>query len=458
MGCLRVGPRRIVHLSAAVGLLVAATVEAGKPNVVFIMADDLGWGDLGCYGAERVETPHIDRLAKEGARLTDAHSPSACCTPTRYAVLTGRYSWRTRLKRGVLHWRSKPLIDRDRPTVASVLRDAGYATGAVGKWHLGVGRGEDGWKGELRPGPLEVGFDRYFGMPGPNHGRPILVEDHRLVYPADASRIGGFENKELKRRRQRKLGPKLAERAVRFIEDHRDEPFFLYYVPCAIHTPYTPAKRFRGTSEWGKRGDFIHQLDWCVGRVLKTLRRLDLKEETLVVFTSDNGGDHPDSVGPFRAHKTSVYEGGHRVPLLARWPGRIPAGRRSDQMVSLIDLTATVAAVLGRELPKGAAPDSRNVLPALTGEPTDEPVRRVMINKSCRGPIAIREGPWKLVFPDGFRPTEEGMKRLRAGKLGKGELYNLAKDRKEQNNRYRDRPKKVKRLRERMARRIRGER
>ena len=223
------------------------------------------------------------------------------------------------------------MIEEGRLTTPALLRSAGYVTACVGKWHLGVGRPGMDWSGPLKPGPLEVGFDYAFYMPGANHGIPILVENHKLVDPADALRVKKYEDAELRLKRQQEMGPALAQKAVEFLEKNKDKRMFLYFNPVAIHLPYTPAKQFQGTSKAGVRGDFIHEFDWAVGQVVEAIDRLGLSEQTLVIVTSDNGGDQPGSVGPFRAHKTSVYEGGHRVPFVARWPGKIPAGKGSDE-------------------------------------------------------------------------------------------------------------------------------
>lgn len=439
---------------AAMADAAARKPSAERPNVVFIMADDLGWANVGCYGAKGVRTPNMDRLAREGIRLTDAHSETACCTPTRYGVLTGRYSWRGRLKTGVLGWNSPRLIEPGRLTVAAMFKAEGYATGCVGKWHLGVGDQGPDYKGELVGGPLDVGFDYYFGVLGDNHTYPILAENRRLVDPDDADRMPpNFGDKELQTARQRDIGPKLNEKAIRFIEQHKDQPFFLYYTPCSIHWPISPAPQFQGTSEAGPLGDFIHELDWTVGEVLGALDRLGLTDKTLVIFTSDNGGEGLGSMGPFRAKKTSIYEGGHRVPFVARWPGRIEPGRVSAETVCLNGLMATVAEMFGKPLPREAGEDSFSFLPVLVGAPHEAPVQPVLINKACRGPMfSIREGPWKLVLPNGFWPTEEGVAGLKSGSLGKGELYNLADDIGEQNNLIDQHPEIAERLAARMIR------
>ena len=349
------------------------------------MADDLGYGDLSCYGAEKVRTPEIDSLSRQGVLFTDAHSPSAVCTPTRYGVLTGRYCWRTHLKYDCLFGHDPLLIEPDRPTVASLLRSAGYATACVGKWHLGFGKSQPDWNGELKPGPLETGFDYYFGVPVTNAQAPyVYVENHRVVNldPRDPIRLGPdsktnvMEGGKAARFKPEELALVQTRKAVDYIERNRDRRFFLYFTPTNVHGPYTPNPRFRGTSECGVYCDSIRELDWSVGEILRTLDKCGLAGNTLVIFTSDNGGLYTRDAYD-RGHrcnldllgqKTDVWEGGHRVPFLARWPNRIQAGARSDELICLVDFMATAAAVTGVQLPYEAGPDSCNVLPALARE------------------------------------------------------------------------------------------
>jgi len=458
---------------------------AGRLNVIVILADDLGYGDLGCYGATKVKTPNLDRLAKEGVLFTDAHSPSSVCTPTRYNLLTGRYAWRTWTRTGVL-WAYDPLlIEPEQMTVASLFKSAGYATGCVGKWHLGFGspqtpdwdelRGPN-WNGPLKPGPLEVGFDFFFGHPTVNGSTPqVYVENHHVVGldKSDPIQIVLDERPEYKTKytdRRRSDNPRLrmeggkaarykleemaqteTSKAISFIEQNSKRPFFLYFSPPNIHGPHIPHPRFRGTSQCGIRGDFIQELDWVVGEVLGTLDRLKLAEQTLVIFSSDNGGDYfqqfgHQSNGELRGEKTDVWEGGHRVPFLARWPGKIKPATRSGQTISLTDMLATCAAILGRDLPPGAGPDSFNILPALLGQATEKPVRETLVNDSWKELFAIRQGPWKLILGKGG-----GGRRLESSASDQkddapGQLYDLAEDLREQNNLYHKHPEIVSRL------------
>jgi arylsulfatase A-like enzyme len=390
---------------------------ADKPNIVWIMADDMGWGDVSCYGG-RFSTPNIDRIASQGVRFTDAHCETAACTPTRYGALTGRYSWRGDLKRGVLNWESPLLIEKGRMTVASLLRQAGYRTGCVGKWHLGIGESRAGqdWTGDLKPGPLEVGFDYYFGLPGSNHEQPILAENHRLIDPEDAKRVhawktDNYTDKELLKSRQREIGPKFCAKAIEFIERNKSKPFFLYHPTCSPHFPITPAKRFRKTKN-GRLEDFIAELDWTVGQILEALDRNGLADRTLVIFTTDNGSIDLE-IPELRGKKSSPYEGGHRVPFVARWPGHIKPGTVSDQMICLNGLMATAAEMTGQTLPPDAGEDSFSFLPALLGKKLEKPMPYMLNRGNDR--MGVRQGPWKLVTPPDFWATQEGVQDLLDG-------------------------------------------
>ena len=440
------------------------------PNIIVILADDVGYGDLGCYGSTKIKTPNLDLLAAQGVRCTDAYAPSAVCTPTRFAMLTGKWAWRQK-NTGILPGDAPLCIKPGTVTLPTILKKAGYTTGLVGKWHLGLGTGRIDFNRDLKPGPLEVGFDDAFFFPATNDRVPTLfVENHRVVGldPNDPIRVSykqnigddptGNEHPELLTVKVRKnpdshlgtivngvsrigwmSGGKAARwndeamtdiftaRVVKFIEDNKARPFFLYFAPQAAHEPYVPAKRFRGTSQCGVYGDMVQELDWSVGEITKTLDRLKLTDNTLLIFSSDNGaGLHPNKAylydeggrdpmshrpnGALRGGKGDQWEGGTRVPFIARWPGQIKPGNTSSQILSLVDLPATCAALLDQKLPANAAPDSVNVLPALLGTGAG---REFVIEHHYRGSgnLAIRKGPWKLI-PD-----------------GKGaQLYNLAAD------------------------------
>lgn len=394
-----------------------------KPNIVVILSDDYGYGSLGCYGADPalIRTPNLDRLAHEGRRFTDASAPSPVCTPTRYALLTGRYCWRTHLSHGgVANTLDPLLIEPSRPTVASMLKKRGYVTGMVGKWHLGYGTAlRVDYTKELKPGPLELGFDYQFAVPQ-NHNdiTRVFVENHK-VFGLRSDRLTPAPGKlglDAPEREDPKTMEQLTDRAVVWLEKQRDgtSPFFLYFAPVAVHELVTPSAQMSGSSRAGPYGDFIHDLDLSVGRILGTLEKLGVVENTLVIFTSDNGGVVAESSksntqqeaikaglrinGPLRGGKHDVWDGGFRVPFIARWPGRIPAGSTSDQMIGVVDVFATLAAVAGEPPLDRAttAPDSVNVWPAFTGAPA-QPLRQDLLFQSASGVYAIRSGPWKWI-------------------------------------------------------------
>jgi arylsulfatase A-like enzyme len=461
------------------GLAHAAEPPA-KPNIIFILADDIGYGDWGCYGATKVKTPNLDRLAAEGRRFTDAHSPSAVCTPTRYALMTGEYAWR-KPGTGILPGTAALIVEPGRVTVPSLLKQAGYATGVIGKWHLGLGaQSPTDYNGEIKPGPLEIGFDYAWLLPATGDRTPcVWVENHRVVGldPADPikldysvqrgapesyingiPRIGKQTGGKAALWKDDEIADLLTGKAVAFIEKQRDRPFFLYFATHDIHVPRVPSARFRGTSQAGVRGDVLHEFDWSVGQVLKALDRLKLTDNTLLIVTSDNGGvldtNGPDSVnsgtvetnnghlhnGPLRAGKGSPYEGGTRVPFIARWPGRVRPGV-SDELICHVDLLATAAAITGQTLAAEAGPDSFNILPALLGEKLDKPCREYLVEHG--NVLALRKGPWKLV------PAIAGKAKAKEGKArgtSATELYNLADDIGERKNIAAQHPEIVKEM------------
>jgi arylsulfatase A-like enzyme len=440
---------------------------------------------VGSYGATKVKTPNVDRLAAAGLRFTDGHCTSATCTPSRYALLTGEYPWR---KKGtnVLPGDAALIIEPGRPTLPSMLKRAGYTTGVIGKWHLGLGRGNLDWNGIIKPGPLEVGFDYAFVIPATGDRTPcVFVEDHAVVGldPADPIRISykekvgddptGREHPELLRMKlseghdativngisrigfmgggkaarwvDEDIADTITRKAVSFVERNQDKPFFLYFATHDIHVPRAPHGRFAGTSGCGTRGDVIQQMDWCVGQVLEALDRLKLADDTLVIFTSDNGPVLDDGyadgavehlnghapAGPWRGGKYSPYEGGTRVPLVVRWPGHVKPGTTSDALVSQVDLMHSLAKLCGQELAADAGPDSFDVLPALLGQSAKG--RDHLVEQG--GPIALRQGKWKLVARPGAPRPE-----------GRAELYDLEADPGEKNNLAGKDPRKVKEL------------
>ena len=463
---------------ALVTLAIALSADAATPNIVVILSDDYGYGSAGCYGADAklVRTPNIDRLAKEGRRFTDANTTSSVCSPTRYSLLTGRYCWRTSLKHEVLGTFAPLHLEPSRLNMASLLKAHGYNTAAIGKWHLGYGTGDGSprWRTDyaaaLKPGPLEIGFDYHFAVPS-NHGdlTGVYVEN-RFVYglrsgqplPGPAADDDNFqatytkEDTESKRvdpltldaprRVNDRVMPTLTDKAVGWIKQQKaGKPFFLYFTPVAVHNPVTPAKDLAGKSAAGIYGDWIHELDRSVGRILDVLDEQGLAQDTLIVFSSDNGGvkelARADSVqtlafkaglavnGALRGGKHHVWEGGFKVPFLVRWPGKAPAGTVCGEMVSLADLLATTAAIMGDKLPPAekAAEDSYNILPAILGDTPSKPIRDHMFVHSSDGVFAIRKGPWKWIEGVPVEEIKPGVRKARADEFHP-QLYNLKDD------------------------------
>ena len=444
--------------SSAILALQAIAEEPARPNIVIILSDDYGYGSATCYGADEtlIRTPNIDRLAKEGARFTDANTTSSVCSPTRYSMLTGRYCWRTSLKHEVLGTTSPLHIEPGRLNLASLLKKCGYRTAAIGKWHLGYGDApKTDFTKPLKPGPLEIGFDYHFGVPA-NHGdiAGVYVENHEVCglrsskldpESADKNFKGkSFIGLDAPHRVDVDVMPFVTTKTVEWIESQSgDEPFFLFYTPVAVHNPVTPSAKTEGTSQAGPYGDWIHELDVSVGRVLEALDRKGFTNDTLVLFTSDNGGvnkpysesDATDALkaglkvsGPFRGGKHDVWEGGFRVPYLLRWPGHVNAGTVCGEPLSLVDTLATIAALVGESLPAEdvAAEDSYNMLPAWLGKDTS-PIRPDLILHSADGNFAIRRGPWKWIEGDYHPGTRIGALRMRADQF-EPQLYNLEED------------------------------
>jgi arylsulfatase A-like enzyme len=466
-------------LAAAPGAAPAAT---GKPNIVYILADDMGYGDLACQNPKsKIPTPNLDRLVTQSVRFTDAHAPTAVCSPTRYAVLTGRYAWRSALKRGVLGPYGKTLIEPDRLTVPAMLKQAGYDTACIGKWHLGwqwptpdgqpVASRRDGTSNvdftkPVAEGPTARGFDYYFGTDVPNYPPYCFIENDRLLglpsIPKPATMFGNagpmIEGWDLVQ-----ILPGLTKKAVEYVEKasrRPGKPFFLYFPLTSPHTPIVPAPEFKGKSGAGDYGDWVHQTDWTVGQVLAALDRTGLAANTLVIFTSDNGPENfayqrirdygHYSMGDLRGLKRDTWEGGHRVPFMARWPGRIKPGTTSSEIICHADLMATLAALLGIRLPENAAEDSYNILPALLGERLDKPIREATVHHSCNGKFAIRQGEWVFIdAPTGDDNKEpDWLKKERGYEPHNqpGELYNLSQDMSERRNLYAEHPDKVRTL------------
>jgi arylsulfatase A-like enzyme len=451
-------------LLAPLAALHASDAPKPIPNIVVILADDLGYGDLGCYGATKVKTPNIDRLASAGMRFTDAHSPSAVCSPTRYGLLTGRYAWRTRLKSGVCQPNDGLLIEQGRTTLASMLKNQGYATAVVGKWHLGFGDPKPNWNSELKPGPLEVGFDYYFGIPVVNMYQPVVfVENHRVVGLDPSDPITDLQHYSIKggtaaRIPLEHIDVPQTEKAVAWIESvPKTTPLFLYFPTSTIHEPCKPNPRFKDTSECGPRGDCIQEHDWCVGQILDALERTGRATNTLVLYSSDNGGvppyvngkagalrkgDHSPN-GDLRGKKWGLWEGGHRVPLIVRWPGHTPAGTASSELVCLTDVLATCSELVGVPLPDDAGEDSFSFLPLILGKQRTLP-RGPLVMHSLKGAFAVREGPWKLIACLGGDYNDKAPAPSAAEPTG--QLYNLGDDLGEAKDLYTQKPEVVARL------------
>ncbi len=451
------------------------------PNIVYILADDMGYGDPGCYNPEsKIPTPNMDRLANEGIRFTDAHSPSSVCTPTRYSILTGRYAWRSRLKKAVLWSWDKPLIETDRLTVPEMLKQRGYHTACIGKWHLGwdwpttdssqiddqlkVGqynekvRAAFGQKVDftqpIKGGPLDCGFDYYFGDDVPNFPPYCFIENDRVVENPSETKpkaMFGTAGPMCPDWKLEAVMPALTEKATDYIRQQakqsQQQPFFLYFALTAPHTPIVPADEFAGKSRAGRYGDYVYQVDWTIGQIMEELFRQSLEDNTLIIVTSDNGSpardgtnacgsarsvikyDHNPS-GKLRGIKADIWEGGHRVPFIARWPDKIRPGLVSHETICHVDLMATVASVLSIELPDNAAEDSYDILPVLLDKPHDGPIRPATVHHSIQGVFGIRRGKWKYVDgvgSGGWSGKGDGLP---------GQLYDMEADPKESNNLY----------------------
>jgi len=492
--------KNIIVAVLAVVLSLGATAQqhqhptTSKPNVIIIMADDLGYSDLSCYGAEKLQTPNVDQLAASGIRFTNGHSTSSTCTPSRYALMTGKYPWRKQ-GTGILPGDAALIVPTDRTTLPNMFKKAGYKTGIVGKWHLGLGDAvAKDWNGEVKPGPNEVGFDYSFIFPATADRVPtVFLENHKIVAldPNDTiavsytHKIGndptGKENPELLKLKSSPgqghdgtivngigrigymSGGKMARwvdeevsstflaKAKDFIEQNQHQPFFLYFAMTEPHVPRMPATRFKGKSGLGLRGDVILQLDWTVGEIMKQLKYLNLSKNTIIIFTSDNGpvlndgyldeavakynGHSP--TGPMRGGKYSNLEGGTRIPFIVTWPGKIKPGT-SDALVSQIDLLASFSAFTGQTLPSGDAGDSENHLDALLGK--SKQGRSVYVEQGS-GLSIVKDG-WKYIPPHKGPALMESV-GIETGNASEPQLYNLNTDIGEKNNLASQYPEKV---------------
>lgn len=449
----RVNPvKRVLWLLLPlVSAFTANAAGSDFPNIVYILCDDLGYGDVSCLNPDKgkIPTPHVDTLASQGMIFTDCHSGSSVCTPTRYGLLTGRYAWRTHLQKGVINTAdANPLIAEDRLTVGALLKKHGYHTGIVGKWHLGMHfEGSENPSLEARPnsvgvpngsfvteGPITRGFDYFFGF---EHARSIrtLIENDTVIDDIDSV----------------EMLPRLKQAALSYIDAHTDEakqgkPFFLYLSLSSPHTPIVPSDAWKGKSALGHPyADFVMQTDAVVGEVLDALDTKGLSDNTLVIFTSDNGcaeyigahdmeanGHFPSA--QFRGYKGDIWDGGHRIPFIVRWPGKIKPGTQNDQLISLTDMIATCADMLGDALPDNAGEDSVSILPALLGT-ARTPLREAVVHHSSGGMFSIRKGNWKMAFgpgSGGFRNNPADTPPL--------QLFDLHNDIEEKHNRHTEKP------------------
>lgn len=436
---------------AALLLLPVAVVHAAdspkqKPNIIYILCDDLGYGDVKCLGGERskIATPNIDRLASQGMIFTEAHSSSAVCTPTRYGILTGRYNWRSNLQKGVLYSYAPPLIDKNRLTVPGLLKQNGYTTACIGKWHLGMTVDKSDQHARIEDSPITRGFDYYFGVYGSMDNAPIgLIENDRCLEEATP----------YKQYDAAKVLPALTSKAIEYIGQRAREkqPFFLYLALTSPHMPLVPTKEWIGKSGLGPYADFVMQTDWSVGQVMEALEKAGIVDHTLLIFTSDNGfspgagGKALEEKGHFpsefrRGYKADIWDGGHRIPFIVRWPGQIKAGSRTDQITCLTDLMATSAEIVGAKLPDTAGEDSVSILPVLLGT-AKGPVREAVVHHSIKGNFAIRQGQWKLELCQGSGGWGKG-----GVEDVQGQLYDMGKDVGEMTNEYNQHPEIVSRL------------
>jgi arylsulfatase A len=458
------------------GALLGGAQAAG-PNILYILADDLGIGDVSCFNSNAIwKTPNIDRLAREGRMFTDAHSASGVCTPSRYTLLTGRYSWRGALKQGVLNGYSPALIESNRVTVASFLRGHGYATAMVGKWHLGFNWIHNGpnstnvdFSKSFTGGPLDHGFDSYFGISASLDMPPYVYLENDHAQSLSTEKVDDSPAPKLWRAgvispdfKFEEVHPRFLQKARAFVNERAKasdgKPFFLYLAFASPHTPVVPTKDFDGKTRTTSYGDFVTQVDASVGELLDALQQNHFATNTLVIFTSDNGFApaagleaheklHHDPSAGFRGHKADLFEGGHRIPFIARWPGIVPANTRCAQTIGQLDILATCAEILGEKLPANGGEDSASILALLRGADKANLTREALVHQSNNGSFAIRQGPWKLLFaadsggwssPRPNTPETNGLPRI--------QLYNLENDSAEKTNLQAAEPEIVKRL------------
>ncbi len=481
------------------------SAQTSRPNVVLIYADDIGYGDLSCYGTSAIKTPHVEQLAQQGTMFTSGYCTSATCTPSRYSMLTGEYAFRQK-GTGILSGDAGMIIQAGRETLASVMQKAGYKTGVVGKWHLGLGEGNNDWNKPITPGPAQIGFDYSFLIPATGDRVPCVYMENDVVVGLDAndpisvdyrkplndeptgadvpetlkmrwshghnstivngvSRIGYMAGGQKARWVDEDMADVITQKAVAFMERSADQPFFLYFATHDIHVPRVPHPRFAGKSGMGPRGDALLQFDWSVGQILEAIQRMDLEEKTLVILSSDNGpvlddgyvdqaeellGDHKPA-GPFRGGKYSKFEAGTRVPLIVSWPGKVPASKVSDVQFSQIDFLASLADLVGQSYDASTAPDSEAHLDALLG--ISNQGREYIVEHA--GEISLRKGSWKFIPPSPGTAVNKTTK-TELGNSPKPQLYDLSGDAGEQHNVADEHPQLVEEFTQRLGQ-IRGE-
>lgn len=454
--------------------------NSSKPNIVYILADDMGYGDVSVLNKDAAwTTPNLDKLASEGVSFTDAHSGSAVCSPTRYGILTGRYAWRSTLKNGVLWSWDTPLIEPDRMTVGQLLKSKGYSTACVGKWHLGLG-----WRYfkdhpdsvdfslPLTGGPMTNGFDYFYGIPASLDIPPYVYIKNDLPtkvpvkYTRNEDKYGWWRNGLTGSDfHHEQVLPHLTNKVVDFIDQHMakktGDPFFIYFPLPAPHTPILPTKEFKGKSGTNPYGDFVLQVDWTVGEVMKALSAHGIAENTVFIFTSDNGcspeanfevlsdfGHDPSYI--YRGTKADIFEGGHRVPFIVRWPAKVDGGKATEHITCLTNLMATTADIVGAALPENAGEDSYSILPALLSESNDHEMVAI-INHSINGSFALRQDEWKLIMcPGSGGWSSPKPKEAKASGLSSMQLYNLNSDPSEKRNVVNEYPEIVKSMKEKL--------
>lgn len=463
-------------LSISVSGCKETSQNQDRPNIVYLLADDLGMGDIGCYNADsKIPTPAMDELAKDGMMFTDAHTNSAVCTPTRYGILTGTYAFRTRLKSGVLWGSSPSLIKEGEETVASLLKKNGYNTACIGKWHLGLNWQTresgtvltDNWQEDntkidfSKPilfGPNSVGFDYFFGIPASLDMPPYLYVENQLAQgiPTEITKTGGREGLTVPGFEAKNVLPELTKKAVEYINQQTPEkPFFLYFPLSAPHTPIVPNIEFLGKSKAGNYGDFVTECDNTVQKIIQVLKEKGMYENTLFILTSDNGSsphgfpiekeieyNHLTSNG-FKGRKSHSYDGGHRVAFIATWPKQVKPGSGSDEVICSTDLFATLAEMIGHKLTEDEALDSYSFLPVLKGETYKKPIREATIHHSLTGDFSIRKGDWKYIDAKGHGGFAQIKEDVPADSV---QLYNVKLDPHETTNVYLENPEKVKEL------------